>query len=92
MHALDQVARELRQPLFNNTWARELAETAHRSFTCGPRGKRRMVWKMSIDLSQPLVPSMGCAAMNEREPYEASPRTPSFVKASGLLPEVPGAL
>jgi hypothetical protein len=58
MHALDQVARETRQPLFN-TWARELAETAHRAFTCGPAGGRRMVWKMSIDLSRPLVSSMG---------------------------------
>jgi len=58
MHALDQVARETRQGLFN-TWARELAETAHRSFTGGPAGSRRMVWKMSVDLSRPLVPSMG---------------------------------
>lgn len=58
MHALDQVARAQRQPLFN-TWARELAETAHRCFTVGPAGDRRMVWKMSIDLSRPLVPSMG---------------------------------
>jgi hypothetical protein len=58
MHALDQLARAQRQPLFN-TWARELAETAHRSFTCGPPGNRRMVWKMSVDLSHPLVSSMG---------------------------------
>jgi len=60
MHALDQVSRSMRQALFN-TWARELAEVAHRSFTCGPpvRGGRRMVWKMSTDLSRPLVPSMG---------------------------------
>ena len=60
MHALDQVARSTGQARFN-TWARELAEAAHRSFACGPpvRGGRRMVWKMSIDLSRPLVPSMG---------------------------------
>jgi hypothetical protein len=60
MHGLDQVARSTGQSRFN-TWARELAEVAHRSFTCGPpvRGGRRMVWKMSIDLSRPLVPSMG---------------------------------
>jgi hypothetical protein len=58
MHALDQVARTTREPRFN-TWSRELAETAHRAFVFGPPGRRRMAWKMSIDLSRPLVPSMG---------------------------------
>lgn len=58
MHALDQTARGAREARFN-TWARELAEVAHRSFTAGSPGARRMVWKMSIDLSRPLVPSMG---------------------------------
>jgi len=60
MHALDQAARATRQPRFN-LWARELAETAHRAFTYAvPRmAGRRMVWKMSIDLSRPLVSSMG---------------------------------
>ena len=58
--ALDQVSRSTKQPRFN-TWARELAEAAHWSFTYGPpvRGGRRMVWKMSVDLSRPLVASMG---------------------------------
>src|SRR5205814_4771962 len=36
-------------------WAVELAQTAHRAFV-HPRG---MYWKMSVDLSRPLVPSMG---------------------------------
>ena len=60
MHALDQTAREMGQPIFN-TWARELALAAHRGFTYVPRpgGPRRMYWKMSIDLSRPLVASMG---------------------------------
>jgi hypothetical protein len=60
MHALDQVARSTREPRFN-LWARELAVAAHRAFAYGPkgRGRRRMVWKMSADLSRPLVPSMG---------------------------------
>ncbi len=59
MQALDQVSRSTGDPRFN-AWARELAEAAHRSFTTGPPGRgRRMVWKMSIDLSRPLVPSMG---------------------------------
>jgi hypothetical protein len=60
MHALDQVARARREARFN-TWARELAEVAHRAFTAGARrgGAPRMAWKMSIDLSRPLVPAMG---------------------------------
>jgi hypothetical protein len=58
MHALDQVARVTREPRFN-AWARELAEVSHRAFCSGPPGRRRMVWKMSVDLSRPLVPSMG---------------------------------
>jgi hypothetical protein len=42
-------------------WGRELAETAHRAFVypVGSGGRRRMYWKMSIDLSYPLVRSMG---------------------------------
>jgi hypothetical protein len=59
MHALDQVARVTRQPLFN-AWGRELAEAAHRGFTyTTPAGDRRMCWKASIDLSRPLVAAMG---------------------------------
>ena len=57
-HALDQVARVTREPRFN-TWARELAEVSHRAFCHGPPGRRRMFWKMSVDLSRPLVSSMG---------------------------------
>ena len=59
MHALDQVTRATGHPTFN-TWARVLAEAAHHAFTYGPSGSgRRMYWKMSIDLSRPLVSSMG---------------------------------
>src|SRR5262249_3724279 len=61
MHALDQVARVTGQTMFNG-WARELACTAHRAaFTYVPRddGGPRMFWKLSIDLSRPLVGSMG---------------------------------
>jgi hypothetical protein len=58
MHALDQVARSTGRPSFE-LWARELAFTAHRAFTYGPREERRMRWKLSIDLTRPLVPSMG---------------------------------
>jgi hypothetical protein len=43
------------------TWAMELAKTAHAKFTYLPSsgGRKRMYWKMSIDLSYPLVESMG---------------------------------
>jgi hypothetical protein len=60
MHALDQAARAMGEPRFN-LWARELAATAHRAFTTGSIGRpgRRMFWKMSVDLSRALVPSMG---------------------------------
>jgi hypothetical protein len=60
MHALDQVARMTGQPRFN-LWARELAKTAFDAFIYlpSPVGPRRMVWKMSIDLTRALVPAMG---------------------------------
>jgi hypothetical protein len=60
MHALAGVAHVadegvcLRQAI-------ELARAAHAGFTYTPRAGSgpRMVWKMSIDLTRPLVPSMG---------------------------------
>ena len=58
MHALNQMWLHTRQPRFN-IWARELAKVAHDAFTYAAPGGRRMVWKMSTDLSRPLVPSMG---------------------------------
>jgi hypothetical protein len=60
MHALDQMTRTTGDWRFN-LWARELARTAFDAFTYTPPngGPRRMYWKMSIDLTRPLVPSMG---------------------------------
>lgn len=60
MHALDCVSLVTRDPACNR-WALELAKTAHSRFTYRPReGKeKRMYWKMSIDLSYPLVSSIG---------------------------------
>lgn len=60
MHALDQVSRSTKDPRFN-AWARELAATAYDAFTYPPLAGRtpRMYWKMSIDLTHALVPSMG---------------------------------
>jgi hypothetical protein len=60
MHALDQMTRSTGRPVFHQ-WARELAQAARRAFTFTPPGggHKRMYWKMSIDLSRPLVASMG---------------------------------
>jgi hypothetical protein len=58
MHALDQVSRWTGQAQYN-AWARELASAAHVGFVDTAQSGRRMVWKMSTDLSRPLVASMG---------------------------------
>ncbi|MDD1670037.1 MAG: hypothetical protein LUQ67_01785 [Methanomicrobiales archaeon] len=60
MHALSQTGRATGDPRFLR-WAMELAKTAHARFTSTPRsgGRKRMYWKMSIDLSYPLVTSIG---------------------------------
>jgi len=60
MHALNRVSRVTGDPVYNR-WGAELAKTAHARFTFMPSfgNRKRMYWKMSIDLSRPLVPSMG---------------------------------
>lgn len=60
MHALNCVSQATGDPAYIR-WAIELAKTAHAKFTFAPPyGCRKgMHWKMSIDLSYPLVPSMG---------------------------------
>jgi hypothetical protein len=60
MHTLHQVAR-VTGDLSYNQWALELAKAAHAGFVYTPPsgGAKRMRWKMSVDLSRPLVPSMG---------------------------------
>jgi hypothetical protein len=58
MHALDQAARATDRPQLN-LWARELAEIAHLRFVHVVGGRRRIYWKMSIDLTRPLVTAMG---------------------------------
>ncbi|MFZ1745350.1 MAG: hypothetical protein WBO24_06720 [Nitrospirales bacterium] len=60
MHALDCLARVTGDSVYNQ-WAVELAKSAHARFTYSPwgGGTKRMYWKMSIDLSYPLVASMG---------------------------------
>jgi len=60
MHALARVGSVTGDPRYVR-WAMELAETAVERFSVGPPsgGQPRMVWKMSIDLSRPLVNFQG---------------------------------
>jgi hypothetical protein len=60
MHALNRAGRVTGDSIYT-AWAIELAKTAHAGFTYVPPkgGHKRMYWKMSIDLSYPLVRSMG---------------------------------
>lgn len=60
MHALDQAARATGEPRYSR-WSRELAQRAYEAFVYrpAPGSPARMFWKVSIDLSWPLVPAMG---------------------------------
>ena len=60
MHALTRVSRVTGDSIYAR-WAIELAKAVHSKFIYLPQagGQKRMYWKMSIDLSYPLVPSMG---------------------------------
>lgn len=60
MHALCRVGQETGEKHYLR-WAVELAVVSQRAFTYESfnGGPKRMVWKMSIDLCRPLVPSMG---------------------------------
>jgi hypothetical protein len=60
MHALQCVATATSERVYSR-WARELAKKVHAGFvfTSALDGQKYIHWKMSIDLSRPLVPSMG---------------------------------
>jgi hypothetical protein len=60
MHALNRASRETGD-LKYNLWAVELAKKAHEAFVYEPfpKAPKRIYWKISIDLSRPLVTSMG---------------------------------
>ena len=60
MHALNRATRVTGDFIYNR-WAFELAKTSSAKFVyqSPSGGQRRMAWKMSIDLSRPLVPHMG---------------------------------
>ncbi|MDD1750644.1 MAG: hypothetical protein LUO89_12315 [Methanothrix sp.] len=60
MHALSCMGQVIGDTTYIQ-WAIELAQTAHARFTYSPStgGQKKMYWKMSIDLTYPLVLSMG---------------------------------
>ncbi|RQW77357.1 MAG: hypothetical protein EHM51_01915 [Geobacter sp.] len=60
MHALNCVSRVTGDATFLQ-WAMDLAQAAQARFIYQPSsgGRKRMYWKMSVDLTRPLVPSMG---------------------------------
>ena len=60
MHALNRVSQIAGDAIYTR-WAIELAKIAHARFTYVPPsgGRKRMHWKMSIDLTYPVVLSMG---------------------------------
>lgn len=60
MHALNRATRVTGDFVYNR-WAFDLAKTSCAKFVyqSPSGGQRRMAWKMSIDLSRPLVPHMG---------------------------------
>jgi hypothetical protein len=83
MHALARAAEVLEEPSFH-TSAVELARAAHAAFTYRPTPSAvpRMYWKMSVDLSRPLVPSQGA-----HDPLDGFV-TLSALGADRLLPEI----
>jgi hypothetical protein len=87
MHALDQVTRSTRQPRFN-TWARELSRRAFEAFTYRPAPAGRpsaMYWKMSIDLTRALVPSMG-----QHDPLDGYISNLQLLATAAALPQLAG--
>jgi hypothetical protein len=84
MHALDQVSRVTGQVKYN-IWARELDAGAFDAFSYLPSsspGSRRMVWKMSIDLTRTLVPSMG-----KHDPLDGYVTSVQLATTSAALPQ-----
>jgi hypothetical protein len=58
MHALEQIAHASGEAHYRR-WAVELALAAHRHFAHPPGAPERLYWKMSVDLSRPLLASTG---------------------------------
>ena len=88
MHALNCVSRDTGKGVYNQ-WALELASVAHAAFTYTPPtgGTKRMYWKMSIDLSRPLVDSMG-----QHDPLDGLITYQQLETTAKRFPETPSGL
>lgn len=87
MHALNRVSQVTGDGIYN-TWALELAKAAHAGFTyISSSGEKRMVWKMSTDLSRPLVESMG-----HHDPLDGLITYLELQATAKLSPETPAEL
>ena len=94
MHALNCVSRATGDKTYTR-WAIELAKAAHARFTYAPihSGRKRMYWKMSIDLTRPLVSSMGQhdpldGFITYNELQAAAARDFPYSPPSGLMPQI----
>jgi hypothetical protein len=87
MHALNRVSRVTGDPAYAG-WAVELAKTAHTAFTCvsSRGGPKRMYWKMNIDLTRPLVPSMG--QHDPLDGYVTYSELQGFAGGQGMPPQL----
>ena len=83
MHTLDLVTRATSQSRYS-IWSRELAATAYAAFSYPTHedGPRRKMWKMSIDLSRALVPSMG-----KHDPLDGYITSLQLATTAAALPE-----
>ena len=88
MHALNRVSQVTGKSVYNQ-WALELATVAHATFTytSSTDGSKRMYWKMSIDLSRPLVDSMG-----QHDPLDGLITYQQLEATAQRFPETPSEL
>ena len=88
MHALNCVSRDTGKSIYNQ-WALELARVTHAAFTYTPStgGTKRLYWKMSIDLSRPLVDSMG-----QHDPLDGLITWQQLEATAKRFPETPSGL
>jgi len=94
MHALNKASRETGD-LTYNLWAIELAKKAHEAFVYEPfpNAPKRIYWKMSIDLSRPLITSMGQhdpldGLLTYKELQATSPKDPKWPSLEGEIADI----
>ena len=88
MHALDCVARTTGESRYAE-WAIELAKVVHASFVHAspPANRKRIYWKMSIDLTYPLV-----AAMGQHDPLDGLVTCEQLMATASRFDDFPAAL